>query len=128
MNLLVVRNGVGGSVGETSVINAAAESLVVDVADLDNIVVHVIQNVDNGTVTGAIEHSLNGTSGWVALGAAVTESSFPAGTDTVVERTISDANGMSIRTGKIRFNVPTVYTGTGSYSLRVAGVQRHGFR
>lgn len=128
MNLLQVRNGVGGSVGETTIINAAGEALTVDVADLDNIVVHVIQNVDDGTVTGAIEHSLNGTSGWVALGAAVTEASFPAGADTVVERTISDSNGMSIRTGKIRFRVPTVITGTGTYSLRVAGVQRHGFR
>lgn len=128
MNILQVRNGVGGSAGETTIINLAGESLVVDVADLDNIVVHVIQNVDDGTVTGEIQHSLNGTTGWVLVGAVITAASFPAGVDTVVERTISDANGMSIRTGKIRFIVPSVYTGTGTYSLRVAGVQRHGFR
>lgn len=128
MGNLTVRDGVGGSVGFTAIIDAIGEALTVDVGDLDNIVCHVIQNVDNGTVTANLEHSLNGTTGWTAIGAAITEATFPAGADTVVERTFSDANAMSIRTGKIRLKVPAVYTGTGTYSLRIAGVQRDGFR
>jgi hypothetical protein len=128
MGNFVYRDGVGGSVGATGVIDAIGESLTVDVGDLDNIVAHVIQNVDNGTVTANLEHSLNGTTGWTAIGAAITEASFAAGADTVVERTFSDSNGMSIRTGKIRLKVPTTYTGTGTYSLRIGGVQRDGFR
>jgi len=124
---LIVREGIGGSVGETDRINAAGESLVVDVEDLDNIVAHAIQLTDNGTVTAELRHSANGTN-FVKVGADITEASFPAGAGTVVERTLSDANGMSIRTKSVQLIIPSVYTGTGAYKLVVFGVQREGYR
>src|SRR5262245_13636173 len=90
---LKVRDGIGGSSGETDVINAANEVLVVDVSELTNVQILAIQSVDAGAVVMPVEKTYDGTI-WVPVGADLTEASFTTGANTAVERTLSDANGM----------------------------------
>lgn len=100
-------------------VTEVAASEAINVGDLDNITMHAVQRVDNGTVVLAIEHSLDNAL-WVTVGATIAETDFAVGDDAVIERTLSDSNGMAIRTGWVRINV-TTHTGTGEYGLVIGG-------
>jgi hypothetical protein len=122
----VTRAGFGGSGVDTGIIDANAEVLVVDVQDLDRITCHAIQVTDSGTVTLVIEGTMDGTA-WLLIGASMAETNFPAGAQTVIERTISDANAMSLVYKQVRLRC-TAYGASGVYRFQVSGVQRDGNR
>ena len=118
----ITRNGVGTPNG---IIDAAAEVLTCSVEDLDNIVVQVAQENDAGTATLHIEKTLDGTH-WLQVGANLTEASFPAGNGTVVEVSLSDANGMPLPAKAIRLRASALASG-GTYDVIVGGKQREGY-
>lgn len=119
------KNGIGGSAGETGVINLSGEVLTVDCEELDLVSVVVVQATDLGTVSLTVEKSFNGIT-WIPVGSAITEASFAAGDGASIERTLSDANGMSLVAKQVRIRA-TALTGGGVYSLHVAGRVRAGF-
>lgn len=110
------RAGVGTPNG---LIDANAEILVVPCSDLENITVQTVQVTDAGTVTIAIEKTLDGVV-WEAVGAALTEASFGAGANTAVSATLSDANGMGLRAMAVRARA-TALAGGGVYRIQVSG-------
>lgn len=126
MNELVCRNGYGGSAGETGVINAQGESLICEVADLENISILAIQSTDAGTCTLTVEKSYDGTL-FVPVGATIAELGFAAGANQAVERSLSDSNGMPLVAKQIRLT-GTALAGGGVYKLQVAGKKRPGLQ
>lgn len=121
----VQKNGYGGSAGQTNKINANAEVLTVDVEDLSNVVLHLIQLVDSGTVTLVTEYTLDGTY-WAVLDASTAAGDFAAGVGAVVAYTLADAAGMPIPAKKVRIRA-SAYGASGEYLLSVGGWQRPGF-
>ena len=119
-----IRDGAGGSAGQTGIINANTEALTADISDLTNVTIYVVQDTDNGTVVLVLEKAIGDL--WVPVDASIAEGDFAAGSDAAIEYTLSDANGMPLHADKIRVRA-TTHTGTGVYSLRVAGLQRPGF-
>lgn len=118
---LTVRSGIGAA--GIVVIDAAAEALMATMEDLDRVVVHVYQITDAGTVVAHVEATIDGVS-WLQIGANITEASFPAGANTVVERTLSDANAMSLSYRAIRVRASALAAG-GVYGFSLAGKERH---
>lgn len=101
-------------------INAANDVCVVDVSDMTNISVFVNQLTDNGTLVLPIEKSVDGVN-WATVDAGVVEGDFPAGSNKSYEISLSDANGMPLLVKQIRATA-TTYTGTGVYTIVVAGL------
>lgn len=120
-----VRNGIGGSSGETGIINANGESLGTECEDLDNVSIVVVQATDAGTVTLVVEKTFDGTN-WIAVGSSIAETAFAAGDGATIERTLSDSNGMPLVAKKVRVRA-TALAGGGVYSMHVAGRVRAGF-
>lgn len=120
----VSRAGTGGSAGDTGKINAVNEVLTCQTNDLSNIVLHLIQAVDAGTVTLSVEYSLDGTH-W-AIHTTKADTDFAAAANDVEVVTLSDANGMPIPAAAVRIKA-TAYAATGEYKLVVGGYQRLGF-
>lgn len=118
----VSRNGIGGSAGETDIINAAAEVLAVDTEDLQGASLYVVQQTDAGTASLVVEESPDGTL-WAQVGTAIAEADFPAGANTAVVRNLESGNGMPRVTKQVRIRAASL-AGGGVYRLVVAGVQR----
>ncbi len=121
----VCRNGVGGSGTDTGFINAAAEVLEVDVSDLTNVVLHLVQLVDDGTVTLVTEYTIDGTY-WAILDASTDASDLGSGVGATVAVTLSDAAGMPIPAKKVRIRASAYSSSTAKYLLRAAGWQLPG--
>lgn len=111
--------------GTTGVLDTVGDIAIIDVRDKVNVSIYVDQIIDNGTVTIVLEKSIDGTN-FAAL-ATVTEASFPAGANKSFEVTLSDANGMPLNAVVVRASV-TVHTGSGTYTMHVAGTQRPEYR
>lgn len=121
---IVVRAGIGGSTGETGIINASGESLAVNIEELDFVSVIVVQVTDAGTATLVVEKSFDGVS-WVTVGTSFDQSAFAAGDGAAIERTLSDSNGMPLMAKHLRLRATALASG-GVYSLHVAGRARQG--
>lgn len=112
--------------GTTGVLDTDGDVAIVDVSDLTNISLYANQLTDDGNVTLTLEKSIDGTN-WAPLGSALTQASFAAGANKAVEVSLSDSNGMPLRTKQIRATV-SGKTGTGTYSILAVGSQVEGFR
>jgi hypothetical protein len=111
---------------KTGLIAAVGDTQIVDVQDMTHISVYLNQIVDNGTVVLVLEKSADGIT-WQTVDASTTEEAFEAGANTSVEFTLSDGNGMYLRTKQIRARC-TAIGGTGRYTLSVSGEQAEGYR
>ena len=111
--------------GTTGVIETDADSAVADVSDLENISVYLNQVTDNGNATLLVEKTVDGTN-WATV-ASKTQADFPAGANKSVELTLSDSNGMPTRAKQIRVTL-SGHSGTGTYTMGVAGTQVDGYR
>lgn len=107
-------------------IDAALEVQTIDVRDLTNVALVIEQVADAGTVVIAVEKSSDGIT-WVAVGAALTEASFPAGANTTVEVSLSNASGMPLPVQQVRARA-TALAGGGTYRLRASGYQLPEYR
>lgn len=112
--------------GDTGQMDEVGDVSVVDVSELSHISIYLNQITDNGTVTIVLEKSVDGTN-WAVVDASTVESDFVAGANTALEFTLSDANGMPTHAKQIRARM-TVHTGTGGYTMTVAGSLRAGYR
>lgn len=124
----VAKTPAGGDVVGTAngLIDAAAEAQTCTIEDLSNVVIHAVQVNDAGTVVAHIEATLDGTN-WFQVGANLTEASWPAANNAVVERTLSDANGMPLAYKAVRMRASALAAG-GTYIMVVGGRQKHGYR
>jgi hypothetical protein len=111
--------------GTTGVLDTDADAAIVDVSSLENISIYLNQITDNGNVTLTVEKTIDGTN--FAPVDVIDQSELPAGANKSKELTLSDANGMPLRAKMIRVVVSSK-TGTGTYSMTVAGSQVPGFR
>lgn len=105
------------------VIDANAETLTVDVSDLENVVLFPRQVVDAGTVVLEVEISADGTH-FATLVADLTEASFGAGANVVgAPIPVEGANGMPMACKQVRLRASAL-AGGGSYGLVVSGFKR----
>ena len=127
MSRYASKNGIGGSVGETDIINAAAESLVVDVQEFDRTSLYVVQVTDAGTVNLIVEESPDGVL-FAQVGAAITEATFPVGNGVCAPIiALESGNGMPRVVKQVRVRA-TALAGGGVYKLVAAGTIRPGVR
>lgn len=126
----VVRGPADGTIlhtgGTNGLIDAAAEVMTADVRDLENVTIILEQVVDAGTVVLVTEKSPDGVL-WQTVDASTAETDFPAGANTSVEFSLSDASGMSLPTMQVRVRASAL-AGGGTYRMKVTGRQKAGYR
>lgn len=115
---LEVKTGLGGSTGETAVINAQDEILTCDVEGMKNLTAYISQDTDNGTGTFLIEISADGTN-WAPF-ASKAASDMLAGSLGAVAVGVSDANGMPLAAKQLRCRCSAL-SSTAAYRFKVAG-------
>lgn len=116
-NVLVREGTMVVDTGTTLVIDAASDSIVVDVRELERVSLYVNQIVDSGTIALRIDKTVDGTN-WATV-ATLADTDFPAGANTSKEVTLSDSNGMPLRALMLKVTC-TARTG-GSYTATAAG-------
>lgn len=112
--------------GTANLMDAVGDIMVADVRGLTNVTIMINQLVDNGTVTVNLEGTQDGTN-WSTLATALTEASFPAGANTAVATAVNSSAGMPLSFKQVRARL-SVYTGTGTYTMAVAGDQFDTYR
>jgi len=110
--------------GTTGRLDAVGDQAVVDCSDLYNLVIVGNCTTPSTTVTLVFEVSYDGTF-WSSAGANATIANF-ATANTAYVLAQSDAHSMPLPIKQARVTI-TVLTGTGQYSLSVAGYQRMGY-
>lgn len=112
--------------GDTGYMDEVGDQMVVDVSDMTNISLYLNQITDDGNVTFLVEKTVDGVN-WATVDSAKDQDDLPAGANTALELTLSDANGMPLRAKQLRVTL-SVHTGTGNYTCGVAGTQVPGYR
>lgn len=102
-----------------SLIEAATDAQQADVSHLTNIEVILEQVADAGTVVLVTEKSCDGVV-WQTIDASTAEGDFAAGANKAVSFTLSDANGMPLRTKFIRCTASAL-AGGGTYRMKITG-------
>ena len=104
---------------------ADGDTAIADVSELSHISIYLNQLEDDGNVTLTVTKSVDGVN--FAPVAAKQQSDFAAGANKSIELTLSDGNGMPTHAKQIKV-VVSDKTGTGEYSMTVAGSLRAGYR
>lgn len=126
--ILTVGEGVKPTVdtGTTNLMDTAGDTMTADVRGLTNVTIQTNQIVDNGTATLNLEGSQDGTN-WSTIATALTDASFPAGNNTAVATAVNSSAGMPLSFKQVRVRLSAI-TGTGTYTMAVAGDQFDNYR